>query len=157
VNNNKLKKSLTNTFIISILGLIITDSLPETSLVHRRLKETIDPLVDKIGIWQGTWQLFAPNIDKMNQRFVAKITFSDKSQGVWSSPNWKELSLKDRFLQFRKMEYYDSIYSTNNQKAWEAFAEYLSRKLVTENNPNAKPVKIILIREWGDIPSPTKK
>ncbi len=154
IDKNKLQKSLTNSFIITILFLIIIDSLPETSLVHLHLKQTIDPVLDKVGIWQGTWQLFAPNVDKINQRFVAEITFSDQSKGVWYSPNWSQLSIKDRFLKFRQMEYYDSIYYTKNKKAWEALAKHLSRTLVAAHNPNIKPVKIILIREWQDIPAP---
>lgn len=154
IDKNRLQKSLTNSFIIGVLFLIVTDSLPETSLVHRYLKQTIDPLLDKVGIWQGTWQLFAPDVDKINQRFVAEITFSDNSQGVWYSPNWSQLSLKDRFLKFRQMEYYDSIYYTNNKRAWEAFAKHLSRTLITAHDPNIKPVKIILIREWAEIPEP---
>lgn len=156
IDNNKLQKSLTNSLIIGILFLIITDSLPETSLVHRHLKKTIDPFLDKVGIWQGTWQLFAPDVDKINQRFMAEITFSDQSKGVWYSPNWSQLSIKDRFLKFRQMEYYDSIYYTNNKKSWEAFANYLSRTIIADHNPNLKPIKIILIREWEDIPEPNR-
>ncbi|MDJ0511001.1 MAG: hypothetical protein QNJ64_17360 [Crocosphaera sp.] len=157
ISKNKLQKNLINSFIFSILFLIITDSLPETSLVHRHLKQTIDPVLDKLGIWQGTWQLFAPNVDKINQRFVAEITFSDQSKGIWYSPNWSQLSIKDRFLKFRQMEYYDSIYYTKNKRAWEAFAKHLSRTIVAAHDPNIKPIKIILIREWADIPAPNNK
>ncbi|MEA5536402.1 hypothetical protein [Crocosphaera sp. XPORK-15E] len=155
--SNIVKKSLINSFIVFILFLIITDALPETSLVHRYLKQAIDPLLDKIGIWQGTWQLFAPDVDKTNNRFLAEITFSDNTQGIWYSPNWSKMSIGERFLKFRHMEYYDSIYFEGNTDAWKSLADYLSRTIVSANNPEAKPIKIILIREWANIPPPSKE
>ncbi|MEA5512000.1 hypothetical protein VB715_19695 [Crocosphaera sp. UHCC 0190] len=155
--SNIIKKSLINSFIVFILFLIVTDALPETSLVHRYLKQAIDPLLDKIGIWQGTWQLFAPDVDKSNNRFLAEITFSDNTQGIWYSPNWSKMSIEERFLKFRHMEYYDSIYFEGNSNAWQSLADHLSRTIVSADNPDAKPIKIILIREWANIPAPSQK
>ncbi len=154
----QIKKTLTNTFIVVILFLITIDALPETSLVHRRLKEFVDPLLDKVGIWQGTWQLFAPDVDKTNHHFYAEITFSDQSTGVWYSPDWSKMSLIERSLKFRQMEYYDSIYyMTNNQKIWKGLAEHLSKTIIPYHDPKAKPIKIILFREWTQTSPPNQQ
>ncbi|GBF81410.1 hypothetical protein [Aphanothece sacrum] len=143
-----------NTFIAFILFLILIDGLPETSLLHGRLKQMIDPIVDAMGIWQGSWQLFAPNVDKINSRIIAKITFSDLTQGKWSSPDWTQMSIWERFIKFRYMEYYDGVRLQTYQKTWPHLAEYLAKNIVSPNNPEAKPIKIFLIQEWVNIPPP---
>ena len=78
------KKHLINTFLVVLLFLILVDATPSTSLAHQKLKDTIDPLLDVTGLWQETWQLFAPEPDKVNVKVTAHITCADGSSRFWS-------------------------------------------------------------------------
>ena len=46
--------------IIPMMIIWVVDALPSYTLLHSKLKNRLDPLLDKTGLWQGDWQLFAP-------------------------------------------------------------------------------------------------
>lgn len=85
------------------------DALPTTSQFHRRLRERIDPVLDATGTWQGSWNLFAPSPDSVNERLFATVRYRDGSTREWSSPDWRAMSVFERFVSFRELEYYDDV------------------------------------------------
>jgi hypothetical protein len=54
------QKVAANVFIVCFVTLGLIDATPVTSPPHARLKSAVDPLLDKTGLWQGDWRLFAP-------------------------------------------------------------------------------------------------
>ncbi len=146
-----MNKALTNVFIASFLVAITIDALPSTSLLHNRLKSFIDPALDKVGLWQESWKLFAPDVDKMNSAVSAVLTYPNGDTIDWQSPKWGELSRTQRLRRFREIAFYDRIKNDNNSDAWRSFARYLASQHVREG---VAPNKVNLTRHWVDIPPP---
>jgi hypothetical protein len=148
------KKLLVNCFLIVWLLVLAIDSAPETGNWHRELKSNLDFYLDITGLWQGGWQLFAPDPDKMNVSITATATFEDGREVVWRSPDWRSLSTWQRFLSFREAEFIDDIRLDHNAGAWPDFADYLSRTVRHPGDPDLKPTMIVLKRNWVVIPRP---
>lgn len=134
-----------------VTGLIVLDASPRVGLLAE-LAAVIDPVMDITGLWQGPWNLFAPDVDKLNVRVSAQIVFASGQQTAWRSPDWERMSVGDRFLAFRHQEYVDNIRLDDNAGAWVPLADYLSRTVVP---PKSGPVlRVTLTRHWAEIPPP---
>ena len=119
---------LQSALLALFIAVIALDACPAFFRTLDRAKSAIDPLVDVTGLWQGSWQLFAPDVDKVNSRVSAEILFSDGTTVRWNSPDWTKLAPLDRFMRFREAEFYDNIRRDSNSGAWPSFADYLARK-----------------------------
>lgn len=148
-SNSRFRSCLLAIFI----AIITIDAAPPFSKSFGRVKDAIDPLVDVTGLWQGSWQLFAPDVDKVNSRVSAQILFSDGKTVVWKSPDWANMLPLQRFFRFREAEFYDNIRFDSNSGGWPSFAEYLARTAVPQRR-NSTPVRISLYRHWAVIPPP---
>jgi hypothetical protein len=137
--------------ILAVAALIAIDATPTTCALHEGLKEGIDPLTDMTGLWQGSWQLFAPNVDKQNVRVEAEVLFSDGTRARWRSPDWPRLSGWQRFVLFRHQEYYDNIRLERNRAVWPTLAQHIARTL-TPVQGEARAVRVTLLRRWSNIP-----
>jgi hypothetical protein len=140
--------------IVAVAALLVIDATPTTCALHESLKEGVDPLLDMTGLWQGSWQLFAPNVDKRNIRVEADVLFSDGTRTVWRSPDWPRLSGGQRFLLFRHQEYYDNIRLDRNKSAWATLAHHIARTVAPPAGGYATVVRVALARTWSDIPAP---
>lgn len=152
-----LKKILVNCFLIGWLLVLAIDSAPITGQGHQYLNEKLDPYLDVTGLWIGGWKLFAPEPDKVNSYISAEVRFADKRSAFIRSPKWRELSALDRFLNFRKAEYFDSIRLDTNAPAWPALCEYWGN---TTDHPDGLdiPAKAIIVkRHWVVIPKPNQE
>ena len=145
-----------NTFLVLIITVVLIDGMPSSTLLHRKAKALIDPVLDVTGIWQGSWQLFAPNVDKENSRVEALLVFEDGTKRKWTSPDWTQMGLWDRFRHFRHMEYYDSIRMDGNRGAWDALARYLVRNIKHPHGKELQASRVELTRIWAPIPPPKK-
>ncbi len=146
-----VKRWIINAFIVCILNLFFIDAIPAVHLLHERAQARIDPFLDKTGLWQSRWNLFAPEPDTVNTYLGAEITYADGSFSRWRSPNWRQLTPGERFRRFREMEYYDSVRMDSNRSAWPGLAQSILKKASSDNS-NKRPVKIVLTRYWWDIP-----
>ncbi len=147
-----LKRRLISLFLGAWLLLLFVDALPRTSLFHQRLKNWVDPFLDVTGLWQGSWQLFAPEADKIDVRMTAEIRYADGSTRLWESPDWREMSGSQKFVRFRSMEYYDNVRRNENSAAWDSLADYLARTVPAAGGPSIKPTKVTLARRWSVVP-----
>ena len=138
--------------IAAMAVLILIDATPTTCAVHESLKYGVDPLLDMTGLWQGSWQLFAPNVDKRNIRVEADVMFSDGRRAVWRSPDWPRLSGWQRFVLFRHQEYYDNIRMERSRSVWPTLAQHIARTVTPAEGSAATVVRVTLLRTWSDIP-----
>lgn len=155
-----LKRRLTNIFIVAFLALTFIDTYPGPGAPWQRLQDTVDPLLDVTGLWQGRWGLFAPEVDRNNHHIEVIATFSDGEQTVWRSPDWQELSCLQAFLNIREMEYYERIRYPDNFAAWPAFAKFARRELIPPSETGAEIILIELaqvIRPLADLRLPPRK
>ena len=148
------RKWICNAFLVVVLGLILVDALPRTSLAHARLKQFVDPVLDATGLWQESWQLFAPEPDRANVALSARIHFEGGVVRTWRSPDWRQMSLTERFLAFRDAEFIDRIHRPENRSAWPAFADYLAASVEDPGDPGARPIRIELVRHRVVVPDP---
>lgn len=145
---------LQSALLALFIAVIALDACPAFFRTLDRAKSAIDPLVDVTGLWQGSWQLFAPDVDKVNSRVSAEILFSDGTTVRWNSPDWTKLAPLDRFMRFREAEFYDNIRRDSNSGAWPSFADYLARRAVPPGRYDSRPAHVALYRHWVVIPRP---
>ena len=137
-----------------LLFVLLTSALPTVHPAQDALRETLDPFVDAVGLWQGQWELFAPEPDKVNVRVVAFVEFEDGVMGGWRSPNWRTLSAAARFRHFRLAEFVDGIRLDAHHGAWPAFARWVAREVKHPEGGDAPAVRVTLWRYWVVIPEP---
>ncbi len=159
MDSKRLRRWFVNSFIAVWLCVTAIDALPSTCTGHRRLKDWLDPYLDATGLWQMTWQLFAPEPDSINVRLKARVFYDDGTDADWNSPDWQNSSTLTRFVRFRRMAYFERARRDENQAAWPHLADFVSKNLVPPNqrtgaSSTAKPVAVILTREWVEIKPP---
>jgi hypothetical protein len=147
------QKNGANVLIVCFVGLGLIDATPITSATHARLKEAMDPFLDRIGLWQGDWRLFAPDPRSINVTVSARF-IGDGTSLEWSSPVWRELSLPEKFFLVRHTKFYDGLRLDQNSGAWAAFAEYLLRQLPPSVREGV--VRLELVRSWKETPDPSQ-
>lgn len=148
------KKIVINCFLLTWLTVLVVDAAPEMGKWHKYLKENLDAYLDVTGLWQGEWQLFAPEPDKINVSITANVTFEDGREVVWESPGWRSMSAWQRFLGFREAEFIDNVRKQISSPVWPSFADYLVRNVKHPDDPELKPTMIVLTRHWVLIPPP---
>jgi len=148
-------RTLHNLFIFALLFLLLVDALPCTHDGHKRVKDFIDPVVDRLGLWQGNWRLFAPDPDHMNTWVEAKVTFSDGSIWRWETPDWRKRGHLEKFVQGRHPKFWDAFRLDKRKGVWPHVADYAARIAPPHAN-GAKPRKVELIRHWWDVPPPAE-
>jgi hypothetical protein len=142
----------TNLFIAGLLCVLVIDALPPAGTWHQRLKDWIDPFTDVSGLWQGDWELFAPDVIKRSARMSADIECTHGVHLVWESPRLNTLPIVERFFRFRDGEYFDTIRNDASSGAWESLADYLARTEVARGAPGEHALSVQLWRHWWDVP-----
>ena len=143
------QKIAANLFIVCFVTLGLIDAIPVTSATHARLKSAADPWLDKIGLWQGDWRLFAPDPRSLNVTVSSRF-IGDGTSLEWNSPDWRDLSLPEKFFLVRHTKFYDGLRLDQNSGAWAAFAEYRLRQLPP--SVRAGVVRLELICSWKGTP-----
>ena len=84
-------------------GMMLIDAMPQYTRLHGRAKQWVDPLLDVTGLWQGSWELFAPKPDYVNIKILAIIQWNDGTETVWGQPDWNDMSPWQKMRAFRQM------------------------------------------------------
>lgn len=150
-NEQNFRRLMIDTFAAAIVLIFALDTLPCTPSAVRNLME---PLIDTTGLWQGTWNLFAPIPDSRNHRLRADLYYLDGTHRVWNSPDWQIQSMWQRFVGHRETEFLEKISDEVNRSAWHDFAMSVSRQESLRMKIPQKPKTIVLSVIWGDVSSP---
>lgn len=134
--------------LIGIGGVMLIDAIPQYTRLHGEAKKWVDPALDKTGLWQGSWELFAPTPDHLNVKLRAVIQWEDGSQSTWSQPNWHTMSPWQKMRYFREMSYYDNLWRDSNAAAWEPFCRDLAE---TESRKSNRTPKVISLYRHKDL------
>jgi hypothetical protein len=121
-----LRKVAANVVIIAFLMIIVIDGIPSLGALHGHAKMWIDPIVDIVGIWQGSWTVFALIVDNQNGHFQAKIEYANGETAEWSSPRWNQLTKWEQMCRFREMEYTEQLSLDARQSHRPELARYLA-------------------------------
>jgi hypothetical protein len=152
VTVTRLQKSVASLFIVCFITLSVIDATPVVFVGHERLKTAVDPVLDALGLWQGDWKLFAPNPRSINVSISARFVGGDGPPLEWRTPEWRDLSLVQKFFLVRHMKFVELIRLDENSSAWHRFADYPVRQLP----PSARRgvVRVELTRHWRETPDP---
>ena len=142
-----IARRVTDLPLAVLIPLVILDVLPFTPSVVR---SWLMPVLGALGLWQGSWTLFAPIPDAINHRIRAEVTFDDAPAIVWDSPDWRSQSVLERFLSHRESEFLERIVADSNSAAWPEFAQSLARSLSPK-----RPERVELFVRTSEIPPPT--
>lgn len=145
----QIKRGTCNAFIISVLVLIFIDGFPFSPVP---LRDLVDPALDKLGIYQGEWNMFAPEPDTVNTRLSADIEYYDGTLAHWSTPEWRKLSYFQRIMRFREHEYLEKASTLPYAQIWPELADFIVREQqgATPSESEVKRVKIYI--ENANIP-----
>jgi hypothetical protein len=93
-----IQRQLVNLFLLLLLTVLTVDVIPtrEYRCFHflTDLQDGLDCYLDFMGLWQGRYYLFAPDVRKENIRVSANIIFPNSTQVEWHSPYKKWSSMK---------------------------------------------------------------
>jgi hypothetical protein len=146
---SRLRLFAVNAFIATIVLFVAIDTLPQSP---KALRTTLTPLLIRMGINQGEWNLFAPEPDIVNTRIRAEITYRDGETRQWRSPDWAKVSAWEKWVGHRHVEWYDHIIS-NETAAWESWCRHLARTQ-RPDFPNADRGAVVkLVYEQAQTPS----
>lgn len=145
---------LKNLLIALFIVVLVIDTVPSTFGLHSRLKEWIEPVLDKTGLWQGTWGLFAPNPAISNNAVSADIKYHDGAIITWTSADPATGSYWEKFRMFRWNEYYDTIRLDDYEDGWPGLADWLASQFQDDRNP---VVRVRLYRSWTYLSEDTLK
>ena len=136
-----------------VLCVMVIDALPRINRFHSDLKGWIDPAVDVTGTWQGSWNLYAPRPDTLNERLLAVVDYSDGTQQFWVSPDWREKSAVGRFVTFRQLEFYDDVASNATPDILRALADEIVGSVPAPAR-GVSVAQVTIERLWSDIADP---
>src|SRR5262245_50790126 len=91
-----------NAFIATIVILVVLDTLPQAS---NAVRTKLNPLLVRLGINQGEWNLFAPIPDRVNKRLRAEITYRDGEKRDWKGPDWGQVPAWEKWIKHRHVEW----------------------------------------------------
>lgn len=75
--------------------------------------------------------MFAPNPVLNNGWFTAEIERVDGTQTQWNSPLWSQVDIREKFLRFRYLNYFNRLASVWGDEARDDLADYLARQSET--------------------------
>ncbi len=62
-----------------------------------------------MGLCQPEWRLFAPNVHKTNSYLSAEVMLANGETRHWSSPDFGDRSLREKFAQGQLPKLYDNL------------------------------------------------
>jgi hypothetical protein len=136
-------------------SLMLIDAVPQYTLLHGKLKEWTDPTLDVTGLWQGSWDLFAPTPNHVNVRIGAQLVWKDEPESTWFQPDRHEMSPWSKAINFRRMSYFDGLSNGTHDLALGPFCRYLLAE--QERETGGKLVSVTLFSERDEIPYPTEE
>ncbi len=147
-----------NVFLAIFLPILAIDAFHRCTPAHQQLADGLnDHVLAPLGLWQGPWRLYAPDVDNINLRLTAEIHFADQAVATWHSPAWDEVSAFWKFRHARTMNYFNWILTAGREVEWEALCAYLARTTPHPQGGSAKVESISLILRGAIIPDPDVK
>ena len=145
----RLKLIAINAFIAAIVAFMLIDSLPQSP---QAVQLAIQPVVQRIGVHQGPWSMFAPEPDRLNLRMRAEIKYRDGQTAEWHSPEWRSQSLGERWTRHRHQEFGETIMMQEAAPALEAWTRHLARSLRPDLENADRGAEVRITYQEAEIP-----
>lgn len=148
-----MRRTISNTLIGALLFALVVDALPSLFPGHRRLDAMLDDVLDVTGLWQGNWQLFAPDVDRINTYVEAVVVYADGSTWSWTTPDWRDRSWWETLHQSRHPKLADNLRRDEYSEVWPSLARHVLRQAPRPEDA----VRVDLYRWWWDVPPPGER
>ena len=145
-----MSRTTTNALIAVGLALLLFTGLPASCSVQSRLREPLVGALSAVGLGQPEWRLFAPNVHKTNSYLTAEVVLANGETRRWSSPDFSDRSLREKFAQGQLPKLYDNLRLDRHRAAWRPFAEWVARQVA----PTETVRSVRLVRHFFEIPPP---
>lgn len=140
--------------VLFLVGCVI-DGLPHEWKWGAIPKACVDPIWQRLGLWQGQWSMFTPHPVLNNGWTEVEWVDTDQNRHVWSSPDWKAASGWEKFYRFRHVNYFNRL--DGRPAADEGLLDYIVRE-ESKGQPVTRAqlfqYRRILLRDW-EAPLPT--
>jgi hypothetical protein len=151
-----LRQFFISLLIVSYFAIAVIQVSPGEAVASSALTASPDPLVQMtrplvvlFGLKQR-WNLFAPDIRRMNQYSTSIITFEDGSQKLYEWPRINLLPVEQRFFKHRVMRFITEAWAQPQYRNYLPFgAKFLSMANSNSDNP---PAMVELYFNYCDIP-----
>lgn len=150
----RLKLIAINAFIAMVVAFMLIDSMPQSP---QAVQLAIQPIVRRIGMHQGPWNMFAPTPDRLNLRLKAEITYRDGQKAEWTSPEWRSQSLTERWLKHRHQEFGEMIIMQEGGPALEPWMQHLARALRPDLENADRGAEVRITYQEAEVPDPADK
>lgn len=147
-----------NVFFALWCAVLAIDGFRACTPPHAALASGLDEVLRRVGLWQGPWRLFGPDVDRQNLRLAATIQFADGAVATWQSPDWTTVSAAEKFYRSRRTNYFGNTLKAGQEPAWVGLCAFLAR--TTPHPAGATGVKvaaITLVLRGAIIPDPDDK
>lgn len=141
------RRWLVNLFVLAHLFMLAVWGWPPSAL-RTALISWFQPYVVHLGLWHS-WDLFAPNPQKLNASIYAEVVMEDGTRRRWDAPLTEQLGLADRFRLDRHRRWRERVRLDTYRGVWEEASRHVARQFASATN---RPVSIILWRSWQRIP-----
>lgn len=150
------RRWLARSLFLVIGTIVIVDVTPWGGLSSTLPVTATNEAANAMGIWQGQWQMFAPNPSVNHYWLSAEIIAPDGTKEDWASPYWPSISAWEKFLNFRSLNYYNRICTRTYRHAAEDLADFLVREHATKNDLRPEEIKIKLYANGLSMADPPK-
>lgn len=139
-----MRKSLYHYRPLVLLGVLtfwvisLIEGVPQSNLVHEQLDEFINPGLRRLSLWQGNWDLFAPEMDHWNTSLECVVLWHDGTESQWTTLDWTNASNWDRMRNFRRNEYFDGVGGHQGHLLWSSLSDHIVHQLSLEEGKTAR-------------------
>ncbi len=123
-------------FVSAAVVVILLDTIPPTWPWFTQPKLWLSHVLNRVGLWQGQWTMFAPDPILENALLSVDFEIKDQKSDSWDSPNWKQVGTLEKFYRFRHMNFYNRLHLDHNKLALNDFLDYLA--IHRSNSPVVK-------------------
>lgn len=125
------KRKFVKLFIVLFAIVLVVDTGPAQFSPIPLARQWLSPVLNRLGLWQGEWPLFAPEPKLNNAWLSADIHGPDSEFRSWNSTFWFEESSWAKFYRFRHMNYEVQM-PFSSPEAIEDFADCVARQVIGE-------------------------
>jgi hypothetical protein len=122
----KFRRNAARFVFCTAVVVILLDVIPPTWPWFSRPKFWLSQILNRVGLWQGQWTMFAPDPVLENASLSAEFEIKDQKPETWDSPDWQHVGTFEKFYRFRHMNFYNRVHLDRNRAALNDFSDYLA-------------------------------
>ncbi len=149
VRSTSLRRQAARMIFCITVAVIFLDVIPPTWSWFSQPKLGLSNVLNRVGLWQGQWTMFAPDPILNNASLSAEFEDDKGNTKYWDSPDWKHVETFEKFYRFRYVNFYNRIHLDRNARALKDFCDYLA-----ENESEAAVVRLKIFRNSTTLLAP---